>query len=506
VGDQTGTFVDLEFENVVMHIERLSFVLQSMSFHLRADGSEVAAIQVPTPPLSFSLASDHGANPDDRGFIPLADASGTTRDLDSKTLSIHVGIPLPNIPGILLMVIPSISGIVYGRRREEGSKGLGVALLAIVVLGAGVYLGLDYLNQPSTTVLVSSFMTSLIPPFDVGGDVIDMLVSYLPWMLAGLAVGGATKNLKTGAILGFGGPMTLFVLNGLMQGDLQLLTSIPDAVPAIVAGFVATGFGILGAVLVQANDSQTTTSVATQHVKTPPSPTSQSEETYTPPIPLSEEELDDSKAQRADLQRRRATWSKTYFYPSKTVLNGIILISILITLFQFGSEAVFYGTALGTFLSSFIVGPLDPSAFATLSFGLLGQAIAIIGMVLLTAVSTRGILGEKQKLSDDMSISGDVIGVGLFGGLITFILMAKYILIALIIIGVLFMVSSFGGMFSSWGASPEQTIMIGAIGAIPFIIVTFSLLLVFTLIATTISNTIAGIYCYVGFNRTRKKS
>ena len=39
VGDQTGTFVDLEFENVVMHIERLSFVLQSMSFHLRADGS-----------------------------------------------------------------------------------------------------------------------------------------------------------------------------------------------------------------------------------------------------------------------------------------------------------------------------------------------------------------------------------------------------------------------------------------------------------------------------------
>ncbi len=522
VEDETGTFVDMEFQNVVMHVERLSFVLQSMSFHLRADGSEVAAIPIPLPAFEFTFATDEGQYSENEYIIPLADASGSTRDLESKILSIHVGVPLPNIPGILLMVIPSIGGVVYGRRSEKGSKGIGAVLLAAVILGAAIYLGLDFLSQTSSSALAATFVTGLIPPIDVGGDVLTLVLGYLPWMLAGIAVGGATKNLKTGAILGLIAPLTLFALNGLLQGDLQMLTSVTDAVPAVIAGSIAAGFGILGAVLAQSGEKQVVSSVASKPVETPPSPGVQPEERYTSYIPVSEEDLDTSvgtsastvpvakpmtqKKPAIDMRKKRTVWSRTYFEPSATVLNLIALTSIIFTLIQFGSEAIYYGNSLGVFLASILVGPLDPYVFAALAFTPLGQGIAILGMAILTILSTRAIHGDKRDLSKDVSVSGEIIGAGLLGGLITFIILAKYILIALIAIGVAYMVVNFGGMFASWGARPEEVVMIAAIGAIPFILITFSLLLVFTLISATISNTLAGIYYYVGFNRKRKKT
>jgi hypothetical protein len=298
VGDQTGTYVDLDFQNIAMHVERLSFVLQSMSFHLRANGDEVAAIEIPTPPLGFTISSDGGQTPDNTGFVPLADASGTVRDLGSKMLSIYVGVPFPNIisPGLILMIVPSIGGLAYGRRREEGSKSVGSALMVVVVIGAGLYLGLDLISQISSVTLVSSFAAVLIPPFELSGSIFDFITKYLPWMLAGLAVGGATKRMKTGAILGFAGPLVLFLLNGLLQSDLQSLAYSPALLAMAYAGAITAAFGVFGAAATREHDYGVYTTPAYSPVQTTtvaPPPTPSIQETYKPHVPSAPEDLDD---------------------------------------------------------------------------------------------------------------------------------------------------------------------------------------------------------------------
>ena len=253
VNDQTGTYVDMSFEEVSLYLQALIFTITAFTVYLVIDGSTVGSITIPVPGLDFVVAGQDSI-PETNGFFHiLADASGTTRDLGSKLLSIYVGIPmvLPSFlsPGFLLMIIPAAVGITYGRKKDNGSKALGSILLLIVLLGAALGLGLQLTAESGFDSFLINWMTLAVPVFAFTGDFVSFFMTYLPWMLGGLAVGGATKRPKTGALLAFGIPFVLFLLtNYLVAGisGLTAITSMEVSRNILVSGTFAACFGAIG--------------------------------------------------------------------------------------------------------------------------------------------------------------------------------------------------------------------------------------------------------------------
>ncbi|TFF96480.1 hypothetical protein EU546_01280 [Candidatus Thorarchaeota archaeon] len=253
VGDEEGTYVDLTFSDVTMHLHRLSFVLQSFTFYLVVNGENMGGVTIDVPHFEFALGEDSSAQ---SGYQVLADQSGTERDLGQETLSIHVGVPfvLPAFlsPAFIMMYAPVAVGFGIGAKKQKGSKILGVLLMATVLLGAALSLGL-IVDLGSLTSVLADMSALLLPDFTVGSQMIAMIMVYLPWLLAGLAVGSASKSAKAGLGIGLGVPIMLhlsavFLTTGQLHlGDIldqsMLMTFL---VPGMFAGLTGT---VAGAVL-----------------------------------------------------------------------------------------------------------------------------------------------------------------------------------------------------------------------------------------------------------------
>jgi len=196
------------------------------------------------------------------------------------------------------------------------------------------------------------------------------------------------------------------------------------------------------------------------------------------------------------------------FSPSTDLLIFLCLISILITLLYFRDDAVEISSQFGGMLFSWVFGiPSDfmqpiPEVF---SFPELSQAMAILGSVVLTAFSTIRLHGETRKLFLKTSFFDDVVGTGLFGGFLTFFLLRKHVLLVITAIGTVVILGTFGATFASGGATPEQVLLYAVGAALPFVFMTTPLLVILTLVSSTLSNTMAGIYYYASFNRKRKR-
>jgi hypothetical protein len=229
VSDETGTYIDMSFDEVTLHLHRLIFSIQSFTVYLVVNGDSFGGVTIPLPGLSFSLAEVGSPDREDTTFHILADASGTTRDLGARQLSIHVGVPfmLPMFlsPGFLLMIIPAAVGIAYGRKRENGSKALGSALLLTVLFGAAVNLGLSLSLESGFQYLFITWVSLIFPVYQFTGDFLSFAMAYLPWILAGLAIGGATKRPRTGAILAFIIPLLMYISSLFLLGGFAPIIS-----------------------------------------------------------------------------------------------------------------------------------------------------------------------------------------------------------------------------------------------------------------------------------------
>lgn len=261
VGDQEGTYVDMSFDDVTLYLQRLIFSIVSFTVYLVIDGTTLASMEIPMPGLDFVIAEE-GLTIDDEGgrHQILADASGTTRDLGSRELSIYVGVPflLPAFlsPGFFLMVIPAAVGIAYGRKKDEGSKALGSALLVTVLFGAALSLGFQLTTQTGIDSFIVNWVYLIVPVFAFTGDFMTFFLTYLPWMLGGLAIGGATKRPLTGAALGFGIPFTMFLITGYLVAGFEgliVLLSIEAARNIIVAGTITALVGAAGGAICRTN-------------------------------------------------------------------------------------------------------------------------------------------------------------------------------------------------------------------------------------------------------------
>ena len=230
VGDETGTFIDMSFDDVTLYLSQLTFNILSFTVYLVVNGQTFAGVTIPFPSLSFNFAADGSPDADDAGYQTLADASGTTRNLGSKQLSIHVGVPfmVPMFlsPGFLLMMVPAAVGIAYGRKRENGSKALGAALLLTVLFGAALNLGLSLSLESGLENLFLTWIALIFPAYTFTGDIVSFIIVYLPWIFAGLAIGGATKRPRTGAVLAFGIPLAMFLTSIYVLGGLSSIVNI----------------------------------------------------------------------------------------------------------------------------------------------------------------------------------------------------------------------------------------------------------------------------------------
>ena len=225
VGDETGTYIDMSFEDVTLYLHQLTFNILSFTVYLVVNGATAGSVTIPLPGLSFNLAEIGSPGYADTTFQILADASGTTRDLGTRQLSIHVGVPfvMPMFlsPGFLLMIIPAAVGIAYGRKRENGSKALGSALLITVLFGAALNLGLSLSLESGIENFFVSWMALIFPTYTFTGDIISFIIIYLPWIFAGLAIGGTTKRPRTGAVLAFGIPLLLYLTSLYLLGGFS---------------------------------------------------------------------------------------------------------------------------------------------------------------------------------------------------------------------------------------------------------------------------------------------
>jgi hypothetical protein len=250
VSDETGTYIDMSFDNVTLYLHQLIFNILSFTVYLVINGDTMGSVTIPLPGLSFNLAAGDSSEQDSRTFRILADASGSTRDLGSRQLSIHVGVPFiaPAFlsPGFLLMIVPAVIGITYGRKRETGSKALGSVLLLIVLFGAALNLGLSPTIESGIDNLFVAWVLLIFPNLNLSGDIISLTITYLPWILAGLAIGGATKRPHTGVVLGFGIPLVMFLVSGYLWGGIPSminLLTLNNMTNVIVAGGVSAILG-----------------------------------------------------------------------------------------------------------------------------------------------------------------------------------------------------------------------------------------------------------------------
>jgi len=263
VGDQEGTYVDMSFDDVTLYLQSLIFTVVSFTVYLTIDGATLASISIPMPGLDFIIAEEGSFVDDEDGSHEmLADASGSMRDLGSRELSIYVGVPfiLPSFlsPGFFLMVIPTAIGIAYGRKKENGSKALGSALLVTVLFGAALSLGFSLTSQTGIDSFIVSWISLIIPVFNFTGDFMTFFLTYLPWMLGGLAIGGATKRPLTGAAMGFGIPFTMFLITGYLIagfGGLMAMLSIEAAHNMVVAGAITAIVGAAGGAICRTPDN-----------------------------------------------------------------------------------------------------------------------------------------------------------------------------------------------------------------------------------------------------------
>ncbi len=230
VSDETGTYVDMDFDNVTLHLTSLTFNILSFTVYLVIDGSTLASFTVPFPAFDFVLAEDGASDQEERTFQPLADASGTFRELGSCQLSIHVGVPfrVPVFlsPGFLMMIIPALVGAAYGKKQYNGSKAVGAFLMIAVLLGAAMNMGLSLSLTAGIGAFLGSWVTLIVPVYNISGDFFSLAMIYLPWILAGVAVGGGAKSPKAGAALGLGIPLTMYLAAGFLLGGMSLMTSL----------------------------------------------------------------------------------------------------------------------------------------------------------------------------------------------------------------------------------------------------------------------------------------
>lgn len=251
VGKEEGTYVDLTFSDVTMRLHRLSFVLQSFTFYLVVNGETMGGLTINVPSFEFTLGEDSSPQ---KGCQVLADQSGTERDLGFRTLSIHVGMPfaLPAFlsPGFIMMFAPVAVGLGIGAKKEKGSKTLGVLLMGAVLLGSALSLGLMVDLSGSMESVLTDMSVLLLPEFTVGTQIMAMIITYIPWLLAGLAVGGASKSAKAGLGIGIAVPILLhlfgvFLLTGQLQidGVLDQPTMMMLLVPGMFAGLTGAAAG-----------------------------------------------------------------------------------------------------------------------------------------------------------------------------------------------------------------------------------------------------------------------
>jgi hypothetical protein len=257
VSDQTGTYIDMDFDDVTLHLTSLIFNILSFTVYLVINSSTLASVTIPLPAFDFIFAEDKSQVQEERSFQPLADASGTTRDLGSCQLSIHVGVPF-RAPiflssGFLIMIIPAAVGAAYGKKQYEGSKAVGSVLMLAVLLGAALNSGLSLSLQSGIGFFLASWVTLIFPVYNFTGDVLSMVVFYLPWILAGIAVGGGTKKPKAGAALGLGIPLTLYFATGFLVGGMSTMmlflysgftvnVLIASSISAVLGGAIGYAF------------------------------------------------------------------------------------------------------------------------------------------------------------------------------------------------------------------------------------------------------------------------
>jgi hypothetical protein len=256
VRDEEGTTVDMAFDDVTIHLHQLTFTVQSLSVYLVVNGQNAGGVTIPLPPMQFSLAEDGSSWRNDGRIQLLADVSGSSRNLGSGKVSIYVGVPfmLPAFlsPGFLLMVIPVFAGLTYGRKREHGSKAVGIILLLTVFLGSALSLGLQLSAQPSLTGFIADFTFLIIPQFSLIDGGLNLSIACIPWMLAGLAVGSASKSPRAGAALGLTIPLVMFLLAAYFVGGTQALIDLLNfdaARNAVYAGAIAAALGGVGGFL-----------------------------------------------------------------------------------------------------------------------------------------------------------------------------------------------------------------------------------------------------------------
>jgi len=212
---------------------------------------------------------------------------------------------------------------------------------------------------------------------------------------------------------------------------------------------------------------------------------------------------------RARLRAGSHAKGSSQFNPSSDVLVFLSFVSIVATLLWFREAAVEMSSQLGVMYFSWVSSTppeLVQPILQTLSFPELGQALALFGSAVLTVFSTMRLHRDSMSLFQKAGFLDMIVGRGFFGGFLTLLLLWKYILWAVTAIGAVFMVGTFGALFTSWTSRPEGVLALALSAALPFIFMTVPLLLILTLVSSTLSNTMAGIYCYVSFSIKRKRS
>ena len=197
VNDQRNQDINILLKNTKTIFKWVNMTIESFGLSLWVNDHKEASVDLSIPPL---VLADYDA-PITPFKKPNIFNTDEVYSFNDTQISIRVQYPyyisMYQTPVILLVLVPTILGLVYGKQKEKGSVKISLGLAGIILFASILSIGFEINPSMSAESIARALSTALIPA-EIYPDSLFFVFGFTPWVCTGLVLGGVSKSYKSG--------------------------------------------------------------------------------------------------------------------------------------------------------------------------------------------------------------------------------------------------------------------------------------------------------------------